>query len=185
MVYFFPFSSFWGENTFQIEFRMKSKLLYELRFYVLHDLQANLPQTSPFSICPNGFSEKLPSNVYSTWDVRYRVTLFLEQNQASCAIHLIQGHHLGENLGKTFGILQKLKYALQSQCLQQQLEIVIKHMQHGFAIVFLAGFTAFISKSYAFCWCVVQTGWLACQLKHQTRFVHSTIPSRYRDKLEV
>ena len=115
----------------------------------------------------------------------YRVTLFLEQNQASCAIHLIQGHYLGENLGKTFGILQKLKYALQSQCLQQQLEIVIKHMQHGFAIVFLAGFTAFISKSYAFCWCVVQTGWLACQLKHQTRFVHSTIPSRYRDKLEV
>ena len=48
----------------------------------------------------------------------YRVTLFLEQNQASCAIHFIQGHYLGENLGKTFGILQKLKYALQSQCLQ-------------------------------------------------------------------
>ena len=49
---------------------MKSKLLYELTFYVLHDLQANLPQTSPFSICPNGFSEKLPSNVYSTWHVQ-------------------------------------------------------------------------------------------------------------------
>ena len=35
------------------------------------------------------------------------ITLLLEQNQASCAIHLIQGHYLGENLGKTFGILQK------------------------------------------------------------------------------
>ena len=36
---------------------------------VLLDVQANLPETSPFFVCPNGFGEYLSSNVYSTWDV--------------------------------------------------------------------------------------------------------------------
>jgi hypothetical protein len=42
---------------------------------VLLDVQANLPETSPFFVCPNGFGEHLAlvstfiSNVYSTWDV--------------------------------------------------------------------------------------------------------------------
>ena len=34
---------------------------------VLLDVQANLPETSPFFVCPNGFSEHLLSNVYSTY----------------------------------------------------------------------------------------------------------------------
>jgi hypothetical protein len=36
---------------------------------VLLDVQANLPETSPFFVCPNGFGEHLFSNVYSSWDV--------------------------------------------------------------------------------------------------------------------
>ena len=32
-------------------------------------VQANLPETSPFFVCPIGFGEHLFSNVYSTWDV--------------------------------------------------------------------------------------------------------------------
>jgi len=37
---------------------------------VLLDVQANLPETSPFFVCPNGFCRHLFSNVYSTWDVQ-------------------------------------------------------------------------------------------------------------------
>ena len=37
---------------------------------VLLDVQANLPETSPFFVCPNGFAEYLFSNVYGTWDVQ-------------------------------------------------------------------------------------------------------------------
>ena len=33
---------------------------------VLLDVQANLPETSPFFVCPNGFGEHFFSNVYST-----------------------------------------------------------------------------------------------------------------------
>ena len=36
---------------------------------VLLDLQANLPETSPFLVCPNGFGEYFLKIVYSTWDV--------------------------------------------------------------------------------------------------------------------
>ena len=36
---------------------------------VLLDVQANLPETSPFFVWHNGFGEHLFSNVYSTWDV--------------------------------------------------------------------------------------------------------------------
>ena len=32
-------------------------------------VQANLLETSPFFVCPNGFGEHIFSNVYSTWDV--------------------------------------------------------------------------------------------------------------------
>ena len=31
-------------------------------------VQANLPETSPFFVCTNGFDKHLYSNVYSTWD---------------------------------------------------------------------------------------------------------------------
>jgi len=40
-----------------------------LNISVLLDVQANLPETSPFFVCPNGFGEYLFSNVYSIWDV--------------------------------------------------------------------------------------------------------------------
>ena len=36
---------------------------------VLLDVQANLPETSSFFVCPNGFGEHLFSNIYSAWDV--------------------------------------------------------------------------------------------------------------------
>jgi hypothetical protein len=36
---------------------------------VLLDVQANLPETSPFFVWHNGFGEHFFSNVYSTWDV--------------------------------------------------------------------------------------------------------------------
>ena len=36
---------------------------------VLLDVQANLPETRPFFVRPNGFGEHLFPNVYSTWDV--------------------------------------------------------------------------------------------------------------------
>ena len=35
---------------------------------VLPDVQANLPETSPFFACPNVFGDHLFSNVFSTWD---------------------------------------------------------------------------------------------------------------------
>ena len=34
---------------------------------VLLDVQANLPETSPFFVCPNSFGKHLFSNVYSTY----------------------------------------------------------------------------------------------------------------------
>ena len=33
------------------------------------DIQANLPEASPLSICRNGSAEQLLSSVYITWDV--------------------------------------------------------------------------------------------------------------------
>ena len=60
MVYFFHFSSFLGENIFKIELFM---------ILVLLDVKANLPETSPFFICPNGCTEQLSSNAYDTWNV--------------------------------------------------------------------------------------------------------------------
>ena len=38
---------------------------------VLLDVKANLPETSPFFVCSNGFGEHLFSNVHSTWDVYF------------------------------------------------------------------------------------------------------------------
>ena len=40
---------------------------------VLLDVQANLPETSPFFVCQNGFGEHLFSNVYSTWCTLHRI----------------------------------------------------------------------------------------------------------------
>ena len=60
MVYFFQFSSFLGENIFKIELFM---------ILVLLDVKANLPETSPFFICPNGCTEQLSSSAYDTWNV--------------------------------------------------------------------------------------------------------------------
>ena len=37
--------------------------------HLLLGVQANLPETSSFFICPNGCAEQLPSVVYSTWDI--------------------------------------------------------------------------------------------------------------------
>jgi hypothetical protein len=36
---------------------------------VLLDVQADLPETGPFFVCPNGFGEHLFANVYSTWEL--------------------------------------------------------------------------------------------------------------------
>ena len=41
-----------------------------LNISVLLDVHANLPETSPFFVCPNDFGEHVFSNVYSTWDVQ-------------------------------------------------------------------------------------------------------------------
>ena len=60
MVYFFQFSSFLGENIFKIELFM---------ILVLLDVKANLPETSPFLICPNDCTEQLSSSAYYTWNV--------------------------------------------------------------------------------------------------------------------
>ena len=52
--------------------RIKSKIdsLIESYFvFVLLDVQANLPETSSFFVCPNGFGEYFFWNFYSTWDV--------------------------------------------------------------------------------------------------------------------
>ena len=62
MVYFFHFSSFLGENIFKIE-------LFMILVLVLLDVKANLPETSPFFICPNGCAEQLSSSPYDTWNV--------------------------------------------------------------------------------------------------------------------
>ena len=48
---------------------LKSRFLYGLRFFVFLDLQANLPEISPFVICPNGCSKQHLFSVYSTCDV--------------------------------------------------------------------------------------------------------------------
>ena len=34
-------------------------------------VQANLPETSPFFICPNDLGKHLFPNVYRTWDVKF------------------------------------------------------------------------------------------------------------------
>ena len=44
---------------------MKIPILFNIS--VLLDVQANLPETSLFFFCPNGFGEHLFSNVYSTY----------------------------------------------------------------------------------------------------------------------
>ena len=54
----------WIENS-----GSKFRLLYCFLFYNYLDVKANLPETSPFFICPNGCVEQLSSNVYSTWVV--------------------------------------------------------------------------------------------------------------------
>ena len=47
---------------------LKPKFLYYncLRSWVVPNVQDNMPETSPFSFCPNGCAEQLPSSVYST-----------------------------------------------------------------------------------------------------------------------
>ena len=62
---------------------------------VLLVVQANLPETSLFFVCPKGFGEHLFSNVYSTWDVKLCV-----EHEYSCSVN--------EDLTKVEILLQKL-----------------------------------------------------------------------------
>ena len=48
---------------------MQIPILFNISDWFLLDVQANLPETSPFFIGPNGFGEHFFSNAYSTWDV--------------------------------------------------------------------------------------------------------------------
>ena len=48
---------------------LKSWFLYYLRFKILLDVQANLPETSPLVIYPNGCAEQIPLHLYGAWDV--------------------------------------------------------------------------------------------------------------------
>ena len=49
---------------------MKIQIPILFNISVLLDVQANLPETSPFFVSQNSFGEHLFSNVYSTWDVQ-------------------------------------------------------------------------------------------------------------------
>ena len=66
MGYYFHFSSFLGEKLENSGLKSRP-ILFNIS--VLLDVQANLPETSPFFVCPNGFGEHLFSNVYSNWDI--------------------------------------------------------------------------------------------------------------------
>ena len=48
-------------------FRIKIQIPILLNISVLLDIKANLPETSPFFVCPNGFGEHLISNLYSIY----------------------------------------------------------------------------------------------------------------------
>jgi hypothetical protein len=51
-------------------FKLQNLLLeVQINILLLLDVQTNLPETSQFFVCPNGFGERLFSTVYSTWDV--------------------------------------------------------------------------------------------------------------------
>ena len=65
------FQVFWVKNILnKLEnLRLKSKIPILANILVLLDVQANLPETSLFFSCPNGFGKNLFSNVYNTWDV--------------------------------------------------------------------------------------------------------------------
>ena len=66
----FTFQCFLCEKTtFNLEIQDQNLDSYLFNTSVLPDVQANLPEKSPFFVCPNGFGEHLFSNVYSTWDV--------------------------------------------------------------------------------------------------------------------
>ena len=56
---------------------------------VLLEVQANLPESSPFFVSPNGFGEHLFSNVYSTWDVQ-----LWSKYTKGCSIKGIISQHL-------------------------------------------------------------------------------------------
>ena len=48
---------------------MQIPILFNIFDWFLLDVQANLSETSPFFVYPNGFGEYLYSNVNNTWDV--------------------------------------------------------------------------------------------------------------------
>jgi hypothetical protein len=69
---FFTFQVFLVKKHSRLtwKFRIKiSRFLFCSIFHFLLDVQANLPKSSPFFGCPNGFGEHHFSNVYNTWDV--------------------------------------------------------------------------------------------------------------------
>ena len=63
----FSLFKFLGEEIFQIKLKIQIWIPILINISVLLDVQAYLPETSPFSVCPNGFGEHLFSNVYSTY----------------------------------------------------------------------------------------------------------------------
>ena len=66
MGYYFHFSSFLGEKTLQINFRIHRFLFCLIfQFYSMYRLICQKP--AHFA-CPNGFGEQFFTNVYSIWD---------------------------------------------------------------------------------------------------------------------
>ena len=63
------FQDFRVEKHFELTWKFRSKIWIPILFNisVLLDVQANLPVSSPFFVCPIGFGELLFSNVYSTY----------------------------------------------------------------------------------------------------------------------
>ena len=68
-VIIFTFQVFWVKKHFKLTWKFKIKILIPILFNisVLLDEEANLPETSPFFACPNGFGEHLFWNIYSTF----------------------------------------------------------------------------------------------------------------------
>ena len=68
----FPLVKFFGwKNHFRLtwKFRIKIWILILFNISILPDVQANLSDTSPFFVCPNGFGEHLFANFHSTWKI--------------------------------------------------------------------------------------------------------------------
>ena len=85
---------------------------------VLLDVQANLPETSPFFICPNGFAEHLLSNVYS----KYLECITLTTGTKAKRQQLQQGQNFrGSTLSEgssNVGLLRGAAFGIQQEFMQ-------------------------------------------------------------------